>query len=462
MPIDSRHPLYDKNLPAWQRCRATFNGEDDVKAAGQDYLPKPGGLSDKEYEHYTQRALFYEALGRTISGFVGAIARKDPTVVIPPKFEVVTDDVTADGLNLSELSKRLCSEAILQGRLGILVDYDAEADRAYLTTYTVETITNWQDDRIILAETVYEPDPEDKFKLVAIDQYRQLWLDDGKYTVTVGRKVKTEGMVIPEWIPYETSVPSRRGKPIDKIPFFWLTPLGKTSRIEKPPLLGLVNVCLSHYRNSADLEWGRHFTGLPTLYITGIGDPDTVVNVGSTSAILLQNPDSKAGYVEFTGQGLSSLENALDGKEKMMAVLGASVFSQEKNGVEAEGTARIRKSGETNLLMGVVCSVEETLEAALTFAAEWMGISGKIEVTLNREFIDTKLDGPELTALVQAYQAGALSLPQFLYNLQQGEMLAPDTDIEEEAVIVEAAKAKADADAAKLALASKPKLTPKA
>lgn len=138
-----------------------------------------------------------------------------------------------------------------------------------------------------------------------------------------------------------------------------------------------------------------------------------------------------------------------------MAVLGAAVFHRDGKGVEAAETARIRTSGETNLLAGIVTAVEETILAVLQCAAAWMSVTDAIEVTLNRDFVDTKLDGPKLTGLVAAYQSGGLSLQQFLYNLQQGELLAPDTDIEQEAASLEAANAKKAEDAANLAAQTK-------
>lgn len=461
MPIDSKHPLYSANISAWKRCRDAYMGEDAVKASGKTYLPKPGGLSDSEYNVYTQRALFYEATGRTIDGFVGAISRKDPIVTVPAKLEPLLANITGDGLTLGELVKQLAGETILQGRLGILCDFDEARQASYLTTYQVESITNWADGLVVLNETVYEPDPEDRFKVIPVEQYRQLWLNEGVYTVTVWRKSTHASQIAVEWVAGPDVVPLRRGKALDFIPFFWVTPVGKTQRIEKPPLLGLVNVCMSHYMNSADLEWGRHFTGLPTLYVTGV-QSDIPINVGSTAAIVLPDANSKVAYAEFNGAGLSSLENALDEKEAKMAVLGAQVFVAEKKGVEAAQTARIRTSGETNLLTGVVTSVEETIQAALSCAAEWMGVTDKIEVTLSRDFVDTKLDGPTLAGLVQAYQSGALTIEQFLFNLQQGEMLAPDTDIETEAAAVAAAQqAKAD-QAIRNAMALKPTTTPNA
>src|SRR4051812_27735394 len=124
MPINSRHPLYDAHFPHWQRCRDVYRGEDAVKARGKSYLPKPGGLSEEAYDAYKVRALFYEATGRTIDGFVGAISRKDPVIEAPAALDIMLKDATADGMSLNELSKAMCSETILQGRGGILVDYD--------------------------------------------------------------------------------------------------------------------------------------------------------------------------------------------------------------------------------------------------------------------------------------------------------------------------------------------------
>lgn len=439
MPVDTRHPLYAASLDHWKRCRDVYEGEDAVKGRGQAYLPKPGGLSGAEYAAYLARALFYSAVGRTVDGFVGAIARKDPVVNVPDRLTPMLTNVTADGLSLAELVKTLCSEIILQGRGGLLVDMDDATQRPFLSFYTAEAIINWADNCIVLHETVYERNSDDTFKQVPVEQYRQLSLIDGVYTVSLWRKV--EGAQIGnEWAVYDTIVPTRRGAKLDVIPFFWLTPLGKTSRVEKPPLLGLVSVCLAHYRNSADYEHGLHFTGLPTLYATGMSrDADNPIQVGSLAVICIEEANAKVAYAEVRGD-FKGLESAMKSKEEKMAVLGASVFHDNPKGVEAAETARIRTSGETSLLSGVVTAVEETIEAALKFAAHWIGAEGPVQITLNREFVDTRLDGATLTGLVAAFQSGALSLSQFLYNMQQGDLLAPDTDLLAEAATIEAGR----------------------
>ena len=437
MPIESVHPAYKANLPRWKRCRDSYDGEDSVKKAGPEYLPQLSGQSPDEYAAYVKRALYYEAVGRSIDGFVGAIVRKPPGVKLPAKMDVFEKDTTASGIGLTEFIKKLASEDLLAGRLGILVDYDEKAKRAYLTVYTAESITNWGDGFIVLKETSFVEDPADKFVLKQIEQYRELLIEAGVYKVRIWRKKeKTATDTSEQWAVYEELTPAKLGIALKEIPFFWLSPYGQSDKIEKPPLLGLVNVALSHYRNSADLEHGRHFAGLPTLWIAGVSDTNAPVRIGAAAAIILKDPAARVGYAEFTGQGLGSIENALESKENMMAVLGGMVFGNQKKGVESADTARIRTSGETSLLMSVVNSVEETLEAALRKAADWMNVpvagDDAIDIAINRDFIDTSLPPQTLAALLKSYVSGAISLNTFLFNLRQAEMMDPARTIEEE------------------------------
>jgi hypothetical protein len=454
LPIQSPHPLYQANIDQWQRCRDAYTGEDAVKAGGTKYLPMiDPSQSQRQYSAYKTRAMYYEAPGRTVDGFVGAVSRKPHIIELPPALADFETDATTDGTSLDEFIKKLCFETLLLARCGVLVDFDDDAQRSYLAIYQAESILNWTSTGVVLQEVVYEPDSEDIYALKSIEQIRQLELVGGVYTVTLWRK-SASALGSEEWSIFDVATPTKRGSRITELPWFWLSSMGRSSRIEKPPLLGLVNVSLSHYRSSADLEHGRHFTAIPTLYITGKMD-DEPVSVGGGSVITLSEPSSKVGYAEFSGQGLSSLENALESKQLQMATLGAAIWGTKK-GIESAETARIRTAGENSLLMGVVSAVEDTLVEAVQFAADWMGISGKITIQINRDFIDQGLDGPTLLAMVQAFQAGAMSIETFLYNLQQAELLPPDTEIQEEVAALNAAAAKKSADALKLAQATKP------
>jgi hypothetical protein len=427
MGIDSAHPLYSAMLPIWKRCRDAYEGEDAVKKAGETYLPRMSAKQPpQEYEAYKQRASYYGAVARTIDGFVGAIARKSHSFTLPAKIAHLEHDTTGDGVGINEFVRAMSGEDMLQGRLGVLVDIDPDG-KPFLTYYTAESITNWSNDSVVVFETVFEADPKDPYATVAVGQYRQFYLADGAYTVTKWRKLKVAGQTREQWVPVETVQPTMSGRLMGQLPWFWCSMLGVTSRLTKPPLLGLVNVALSHYRSSADLEHGRHFAGRPTLYITG-WDPEGGIQVGGASALIIPNEDAKVGYAEFTGQGLGSLEKALESKEHQIAAMGAAAFAKGAARSEPVVTANVRASGETSLLAAVTAAVEETLTDALQFAAQWVNAAGDVKVSLNKDFAQEVIDPQTLTGLIAALQMGAIDLPTFLYTLEQSDLLAPTSD----------------------------------
>ncbi|MFX5825171.1 DUF4055 domain-containing protein, partial [Acinetobacter baumannii] len=84
----------------------------------------------------------------------------------------------------------------------------------------------------------------------------------------------------------------------------------------------------AHYLVSADYEHGCHFAGLPTPVVTGYtpqngpnGEPPEKLYIGSAAAWVFPQPDAKAYFLEFEGQGLDALEKNLSRKENQMAIL---------------------------------------------------------------------------------------------------------------------------------------------
>jgi hypothetical protein len=95
MPVNVKHSEYLKFEPRWLRCRHCYEGSDAVKEAGVTYLPEldshkiSGG--GRAYEAYKARALFFNATGRTVDGFAGAVFQKTPTVKLEPEQEDVME-----------------------------------------------------------------------------------------------------------------------------------------------------------------------------------------------------------------------------------------------------------------------------------------------------------------------------------------------------------------------------------
>ena len=423
MGIESKHPLYQDTENKWTRVRDSFLGSDAVKVKGEVYLPKLSSQDKDQYASYVMRAMYVNAIKNTVQGLVGAVMRIDPIINAPDRILELAEDITGTGVTLNDFISNMLSEQLLMGRQGVLIDRTTE--RAYLSGYTTEQMTNWMDGVIVLKESYVSHDINDPYDMDYEVQYRELMIDeDGKYLVRIWREY--EG-----WSIWNEIYPTKVGQALDSIPFVALSGNELNLNPTQPPLMSLVDTNLSMYRTSADLEHGRHFTALPTPYVTGI-DGDSELRIGSGTAWILPDSSSKAGYLEFTGQGLQALEKAIDEKRGIMASLGASLLQTQKSGVESADAVRLRQNSEASVLVGAVLSVQEGIAKALSIMAEWEGVSGDIEVSLNTDFTDTKINAQDLTALMGAWQSGGISHETFLHNMKKGEVIPDDVSVEDE------------------------------
>jgi hypothetical protein len=468
MPVNSTHPEYDANLPAWLRARDVFAGEDAVKAAAEKYLPRLDCQDDKEYLAYKNRASFFNASARTADGFVGLIFRRDPTFKLPDTGTGVGDaltefveDADMQGTSLTAFSKKLVTEIINVGRSGTLVDWNQKAEqRAYAAAYAAEDIINWHTERIngrniltlvVLKEVNKTPALEtDPFvpeeiqqlrvlKLVQVQsqwQYQiEIWqfLADGQNASGISKRGKRK------WKLVENLTPLRLGKPLPLIPFVFHGPRHSLPEVDKVPLADIIVVNLDHYRLTADYKHGMHFTALPTAWVSGF-DKNSSLRIGSSTAWVAETPGATAGYLEFHGQGLTTFERAMDRDEQLMAVLGTRMLESRKRVGETAAAIELRQSGENSILNTVSLSVSASLTQVLRWVYWWNSTEpipdaigpDLVLASLNTDFSITGMLFQEITALVAAWQAGAISQDTMLDLFRAGEVIAPGRTNEEE------------------------------
>lgn len=446
MPQSTQHPEYLKHQPMWTRCRDAYDGTDAIRAKGAIYLPLLSEQTQDEYKAYQNRAVFFGAMERTVQGLAGAAIHKPFDFKLPASLAYMEDDCTQTSMRLIEFIKWMVTEELVDGRLGILVDRPAvepggKEGNPYFVPYRAAQIINWDTENTppqwyMLEECYYEEDETDPYRQAECKRWRELRLENGQYHVFIHTKKADAGTEA--WETEEQPQPTLRGKPLEYIPFVVVNAGSIGVSCSKPPLLALVDINLSHYCNSADLEHGRHYCGLPTPYICG-ADPQTKLKIGSSHAWVFDSDKAKVGFLEFTGQGLGALVTAMEEKERQMAVLGARMLEGQKAGVEAAETVKIRQMGDVFTLAGVNASVADGLELALSYADRWLGGSGtEAEVTPNTDFIDFTIAAQEITALVTALQADAISLDTFLWNLKRGERMSGE--IEDEKKLIEKQK----------------------
>lgn len=454
MSVDSTHPEYDAHLASWMMARDFAAGEEVVKAKGTDYLPMLGGQADdrdghKRYAAYKMRAAFYNATGRTVDGLTGMVFRKPPIVSLPAAMEDFRNDVSLGDHDLQGFAESVVEEVMTPGRCGILVDFPRVESggltreqaarmnlRPFLSMYRAEDIWNWRvgqlGNRTVITQVrLHEiaEDQVDEFTTEQVDQLRVLDLDEaGAYRQRIFRKNAKK-----KWEQFGDDIyPLMNGQKMDYVPFIFVGPRDTQPHVCKPPLLDLAQVNASHYRTSADIEHGAHFTALPTPWRTGITEQDRVSDeIGPEAIWEMQSSEAKVGLLEYTGAGLESLEKRLDRKENQMASLGARMLAPDKRMAEAAETAMIHRQGEISVLASLAHAVSTALTKAIEIARDWMGITEDVSIQLNTDFLPNKADPQLMATLLKAVQAGEMSSQEFFEALQQAELVRSDKSYEE-------------------------------
>lgn len=455
MPVDSTHKDYQRMSDAWVTMRDVVDGEDRIHEKGEAYLPRLSGQDAGEYGAYVHRAGFYNATQRTVDGLSGMVFRKAPVSEIPGAMEEWSEDVTLDGVSLTNFAESLIEEVLVVTRAGILVDHppasenatraqaQAENRRPFLKLYQAETIVDWrhgqvnnkaQLTQVRLKEVVEQVSADDPFKTVQVEQFRVLDLvhedDEGNPVAPFYRQqvYLHDGT---QWSIAEEIIPQMNGRVIPYIPFVFVGPRGTQWDVAKPVLLDLAKLNLSHYRTMADLEHAAHFVALPTPYVFGVSKDDQPTAIGPTEIWTSSASEVVVGMLEFEGTGLDALEARRKSKEEQMAALGARMLAPEKRQAEAAETVGLRHSGEMSMLASLANAVSQTLTEALAIARDWLNTGGEVKIELNTDFMPVPMNPEMLKQLMAAWQGNALAFEDLHYQLQRGEIIREDRTAED-------------------------------
>ncbi|MCM1234177.1 MAG: DUF4055 domain-containing protein, partial [Ruminococcus flavefaciens] len=441
MSLSDCNATYSHFAPMWNKCRDVVQGEEKVKEKGEVYLPRPSGMDKEDYSGYINRAQFFNATGRTLDGLSGMMNRKAPIVAVPNGLERYLENVDGQGHSFNQFVSFCVREKLITNWGGVLVDApkmesivsQAEFERRnlspYLIYYSAENIINWHfgnDGRqqkleyVIFKETLEERTTA--YATEAKDYYRVCDLDeDGYYRQTFfNDKDEIISQVYPS---------SKKGK-YREIPFYFLS---SSNNPDTPLLNDLINVNLSHYRKSADYENGLHWTGIPTPWVQGVeveeqnGKSTEPLKLGGCTALYLPSGASMH-YLEFSGSGCAQIATAMKDDEDRMAILGARIISQERNGVEAAETAKIHRAGENSVLAEIAINMSIVFKKLLKIYLDWTTgqdiPQDEIDVQINTDYDVATMNPSELTALVSLWQSGGIAKSDLFRNLKDGEILS--------------------------------------
>jgi len=449
--VSQCHPSYDASAAKWKRCRDSAAGESAIHAGAATYLPELADEKDKDYKARLARTSFFNATWRTIAGMRGMMMRKPAVLEIQSGVDAYMDDVDMAGTPLNSFVQDIIVESLTVGRVGILADYPqqsidssvtvAQASslglRPSLQKYPAESIINWKMSRVgnasvlsLVVLTEQTPLPGNEFSHNAETRYRVLDLFNGAYRQRVYR-IDERGN--DEQVG-EDVFPLMNNSPISYIPFIFIGVDTVGPDIEEPPLIDLIDMNIHHYQVTADYEHGCHFSGLPTLFISGYQPDNTApsIYIGGPNANCLPDPQAKAYFVEIASD-FNALRTNLEDKKAQMAVLGARMLESQKGAVEAADTLEQRSKGEESQLAVMAQTLSLGMTWILTVFSEWAGAKGDVKYELQLDAGYSAVSAQELTAIVAAWQSGGISgEAKFNYLQKRDFYLEGDTyEIEE-------------------------------
>ena len=431
--------------PDWHRTRCALAGRSEILRNSELFLPMTESqkLNPDMYNLYCKRAMWFNASSRTLDAWTGTLTRKPATVDVPSAYRVRLNNIDNRGTDINSFIRTVVREILAYGRYGILVDAprleslpnpDDPNALPWLCGYNCQSIISWRTrptaggrvlDQVTLRENDEVPHPSG-FGIQRRTIHRLLELDaDGLYQVRMF--VTKDGRDLE----FPTIYPKIGGDRLDYIPFVILGPSSLNPEIEKAPLADVVDANVSHYQGSADLEYSLYFTASPTALIIGLSDDAPLKFQIGGGALINLPAGASASYLEFSGHGLAAMQAAQLDKKELLASLGVSFLNTPKRAAETAEALTIKAAGESASLITVADVISQALTKCVGFACKWSSIVGVIKIELNRDLINVRLSAEDHKTLIYAVQSGLLSLDDYFYQLQQGEILIPGTTIDD-------------------------------
>lgn len=432
-----------------QPIRDLMGGSRAMRQAGKRWLPKFPAETEEAYRDRLAASWLFNGLRKTVRDMTGRVFRVPVMFDGEPAEPWPTwgGNIDLSGRTLNSFARDLFEDGLQAGISWVMVeapDRDgivtrAQADaanvRPYLIHLRAEEVLGWRMGldgaapviaQLRIMETVTEPDPDDEFGQVAVQQVRVLDRTETGVAVRLYRKGKNGWALFAE--PRFTGL-----REITVAPFyaartgFWCA---------EPPLEDLADVNIAHWQSQSDQRNILHMARVPILFGAGFAADDTI-EISSAKAVIATDPAAKLSFVEHSGAAIEAGRTDLKDLEFQMETFGLQLLVQRAQGQSATGEA-LDAAKETTTLAMLADGLKATLDRALGWMAEYGGLGEAPAVVVNKDFGATAYSQADLQVLLSAVTTGQISQATFLGELKRRGLLADEVDPEAEIGATEA------------------------
>lgn len=433
MPVSEQHPEYINAKKRYELVRAIINND------AKHLIRKPDVNDEIRNCQYREDAILTNFTNLTCEAFVGLVFSKKLKLSIPPELSYLLEDTTGTGINIWQFSQSSVSELLQTGRYGLLLDFDNNAQKAFIKPYAAENIINWktasvngvvQPWLIVLREDV-TLDNEDMFCQETAVQYRVLILaNDGTYYQLIYNDK--------EELVSSNQILDANGQSLSYIPFVFIGSKNNDWVVDNQPLYDMARINLGHYQDSADYQESIFICGQPYVHVDiGEGNADDFkqanpggIAYGSRKGLITQK-----GRVDLIQANPNQLvAQAMKEKLEQAKAIGARMI-EPAGGRETAEAARIRFSSQVSALSIISDNASWAIEQAIKILCAFMNANdASVRFKLNDQFYDDTADGNIMTAYTNWFDRGIVSADELReYGRKTGIIEEDKTDDEIEA-----------------------------
>jgi hypothetical protein len=413
--------------PHWGLIETLLGGTYKIRKGHRKFLPQEPRELDEAYDNRLQRSVlspYYVRLERMLAGM---LTRKPVRLDdVPDQIREQLFNVDLQGNDLQTwlfATARLC---IRYGHVGVLVDAPVAGQngRPYYASYTPRDILGWRTEqangeqkltqlrlmeKVLVADGLYGEKQVEQVRVLTPGAY-EIHQKDQKGDF----RVVDEGRTSLNEIPFSVAYSNRMGI-LESI----------------PPLADIAELNLQHYQVQSDLGNQLHISAVPMLAIFGFPQASEEISAGPGEAMALPE-GSSAQYIEPAGNSYDAQFRRLEQIAGQINELGlAAVLGAKLVGETAEAKRIDRSQGDSTMMV-VAQQMQDLIDNCLRFHAAYLGEANAGSSLVNRDFMGMRLEPQEIQALLQLYTAGTITQETLLLQLEAGEVLGDDFDVEGE------------------------------
>jgi len=413
--------------PHWGLIEHLLGGTYKIRKGHRKFLPQEPRELDEAYDNRLQRSVlapYYVRLERMLAGM---LTRK------PVRLDDVTDqireqlfDVDLQGNDLQTWLYNTSRICIRYGHVGVLVDAPKSGDtgRPYWISYSPRDVLGFRaeladgqqkltqlrlSEKIVVPDGLYGEKQVEQVRVLTPGAF-EIFQKDQKGDF----RVVDEGTTSLSEIPFSVAYSNRIGV------------------LESfPPLADIAELNLQHYQVQSDLGNQLHISAVPMLALFGFPAAAEEISAGPGEALALPEGAS-ANYIEPAGNSYDAQFRRLDQIVSQINDLGLAAVMGAKLAAETAESKRIDRSQGDSTMMVLAQQMQDMIDNCLRFHADYLQESQAGSSLVNRDFMGARLEPQEIQALLQLYTAGTVTQETLLLQLEAGEVLGDDFDVEAE------------------------------